>query len=118
MKWFNRFYLLYIIFLIILLFTSCNNIKYIPVKEYVYITDTISEKKYLKEIEVLKYDISLIKDSSNIIIDSLNNVINELNSDNFVLNYKLLRIKEYNRIAAQGNNIKFLRGWINRVLNE
>lgn len=32
--------------------------------------------------------------------------------------YKLLRIREYNRIAAQGNNIKFLRGWINRVITK
>lgn len=32
--------------------------------------------------------------------------------------YKLERIKNYNNIAAKGNNIKFLRGWINRVLND
>lgn len=32
--------------------------------------------------------------------------------------YKLLRIREYNRIAAKGNNLKFLRGWINRVINK
>ena len=37
---------------------------------------------------------------------------------NFKLNkIKIERIREYNRIAAQGNNIKFLRGWINRVIN-
>lgn len=30
---------------------------------------------------------------------------------------KLARIAEYNRIAGQNNNIKYLRGWINRVLN-
>lgn len=35
-----------------------------------------------------------------------------------VLKVKLDRIKEYNRIAGQGNNITFLRGWINRVLNQ
>jgi len=34
-----------------------------------------------------------------------------------IAEYKLLRIREYNRIAAQGNNIKFLRGWIIRTLN-
>jgi len=34
-----------------------------------------------------------------------------------VAEYKLLRIREYNRIAGQGNNIKFLRGWIIRTLN-
>ena len=36
----------------------------------------------------------------------------------FVAKYKLERIRHYNEIAAKGNNIKFLRGWINRVLNE
>lgn len=34
-----------------------------------------------------------------------------------VAEYKLLRIREYNRIAAQGNNLKYLRGWIIRTLN-
>ena len=38
--------------------------------------------------------------------------------DLFITNYKLGRIKYYNDIAAKGNNIKYLRGWINRVLNE
>lgn len=31
--------------------------------------------------------------------------------------YKLERIRYYNKIAAKGNNIKYLRGWINRVLD-
>ena len=34
-----------------------------------------------------------------------------------VRDIKLERIAEYNRIAGQNNNIKYLRGWINRVLN-
>ena len=34
-----------------------------------------------------------------------------------VRDIKLARITEYNRIAGQNNNIKYLRGWINRVLN-
>ena len=34
-----------------------------------------------------------------------------------VRDIKLTRIAEYNRIAGQNNNIKYLRGWINRVLN-
>ena len=32
--------------------------------------------------------------------------------------FKLERIRDYNEIAKKGNNIKYLRGWINRVLNE
>lgn len=54
-------------------------------------------------------------------IDSLNyykQQYDSVNEELFMANYKLERIREYNRIAAQGNNITFLRGWINRVLNE
>lgn len=54
-------------------------------------------------------------------IDSLNYYKQQYDSVNvelFMANYKLERIREYNRIAGQGNNITFLRGWINRVLNE
>lgn len=41
-----------------------------------------------------------------------------ISTELFVAKYKLERIRHYNEIAAKGNNIKFLRGWINRVLNE
>lgn len=41
-----------------------------------------------------------------------------MNSEEFTLRYKLERIRYYNDIAKNGNNIKYLRGWINRVLNE
>lgn len=58
-------------------------------------------------------------------INKLNEIIignykklDSLKSAIFVYDYKLARIKEYNDIAAKGNNIKYLRGWINRVLIE
>lgn len=41
-----------------------------------------------------------------------------ISAELFVAKYKLERICHYNEIAAKGNNIKYLRGWINRVLNE
>lgn len=41
-----------------------------------------------------------------------------ISAELFVAKYKLERIRHYNAIAAKGNNIKYLRGWINRVLNE
>lgn len=41
-----------------------------------------------------------------------------ISAELFVAKYKLERIRYYNDIAAKGNNIKFLRGWINRVLND
>lgn len=90
-------------------------------------------------IDEYKQDI-ITKDSIyNYTVDSLNNIILETENNakyyEYLLHYndlaldsvseelevskvKLERIREYNRIAGQGNNIKFLRGWINRVLNE
>ena len=41
-----------------------------------------------------------------------------ISAELFVAKYKLERIRHYNEIAAKGNNIKYLRGWLNRVLNE
>lgn len=54
------------------------------------------------------------RDSLNACIADTTNMSAEL----FIAKYKLERIRRYNEIAAKGNNIKFLRGWINRVLNE
>lgn len=42
---------------------------------------------------------------------------NRLREKCIVDEYKLERIRYYNKVAANGNNIKFLRGWINRVLD-
>lgn len=52
--------------------------------------------------------------------DSLNSYKADttISAELFVAKYKLERIRYYNDIAAKGNNIKYLRGWINRVLNE
>ena len=52
--------------------------------------------------------------------DSLNSYKADttISGELFVAKYKLERIRYYNDIAAKGNNIKYLRGWINRVLNE
>lgn len=47
----------------------------------------------------------------------LRRAVDSLSTELFVANYKLGRIREYNRIAGQRNNIKYLRGWLNRVLN-
>lgn len=41
-----------------------------------------------------------------------------ISAELFAAKYKLERIRHYNEIAAKGNNIKYLRGWLNRVLNE
>ena len=74
-----------------------------------------------KELTSARDSIQIYKDSLSIYSDSIvfykHNFI-DAEEALFVAEYKLGRIKEYNRIAAQGNNIKYLRGWLNRVLNE
>lgn len=72
---------------------------------------TISDNSNVIRIINLERELQLTRDSLNSIRDSIG-------EDLFVARYKLARIKYYNNIAAKGNNIKFLRGWINRVLNE
>lgn len=78
---------------------------------YVPVKDTISDNSNVIRIVNLERELQLTRDSLNSIRDSIG-------EDLFVARYKLSRIKYYNDIAAKGNNIKFLRGWINRVLNE
>ena len=99
---------------------SCNS-NYIPPVEkivYVFVKDTISEKINTARIAELEHKCYLLQDSLNTVRDSLNTVKDSFGEDLFITNYKLGRIKYYNDIAAKGNNIKYLRGWINRVLNE
>lgn len=67
----------------------------------------LNEKLIMQNIEVENY-----KDSINSLIQEFDSINEELQINKI----KIERIREYNRIAAQGNNIKFLRGWINRVI--
>ena len=67
----------------------------------------LNEKILMQNIEVENY-----KDSINSLIQEFDSINEELQINKI----KIERIREYNRIAAQGNNIKFLRGWINRVI--
>lgn len=50
--------------------------------------------------------------------DSIKIINDSLNVELFRANYKLNKISQYNAIAAKGNNIKYLRGWIRRALEE
>lgn len=108
-------YIVNIIIAVIAIFviTACNNSpiekEFIYVHVPVHVKDTIAEKANIMRIATLEHELKLTSDSLNIIKDSLNEKL-------FVANYKLARIKRYNEIAAKGNNIKYLRGWINRVL--
>lgn len=103
-------YYKYILWLLIASIYSCNNP---PVEKVIYVPvkDTISEKSNIARIVALEYKCYELQDSLNMVKDSLG-------GDLFIAKYKLARIKYYNDIAGKNNNIKFLRGWINRVLKE
>lgn len=73
--------------------------------------DTINEQTNIARIIRLEHDITLYQDSLKLVRDSLGENL-------FIANYKLAKIKRYNELAAKGNNIKYLRGWINRALDE
>lgn len=108
-------YIVNIVIAVIAIFviTACNNSpvekEFIYVHVPVHVKDTVAEKANIMRIATLEHELKLTRDSLNIIKDSLNEKL-------FVANYKLARIKKYNEISAKGNNIKYLRGWINRVL--
>lgn len=96
---------------VIILCTVCTNFKNntIPVEKIIYVpvTDTTCVDSliyYREQLRCIQDSLAYVKDS--------------LGEDLFVARYKLGRIKYYNQVAAKGNNIKYLRGWINRVLND
>lgn len=88
-----------------------NNVLPPPIKEIVYVPtpDTMG----VQEIIFLKEQLRRTKDSLDILKSDTT-----MSAELFVAKYKLERIRYYNDIAKKGNNIKFLRGWINRVLEE
>lgn len=100
----------FIIFILFILFVGSN------IYRQINYNNNIEQININKDSVILNYKYNI--DSLNYKIDSLIAKQDSLNSEIFILKYKLSRIKEYNRIAENGNNIKFLRGWINRVLNE
>lgn len=83
--------------------TPVPEIRYVPVTASTTINELVLTKELLRRTQ-----------------DSLNAYKSDttISADYFVVKYKLERIRYYNDIAGKGNNIKFLRGWINRVLNE
>ena len=101
------------IFLFISLFICSCNEDYVnePHEVIIIEKDTIVYKDTF-ELFVYKELVNSQHDS----IATLNNKLDSISSKLFISEYKLNRIKYYNDIAAKGNNIKYLRGWINRVL--
>ena len=77
-----------------------------PEVQYVQVVDSTRIIQLEQELQKTKDSLNVYKS------DTL------MSSDEFILRYKLERIRYYNDIAKNGNNIKYLRGWINRVLEE
>lgn len=87
---------------------SCASKVAPPIKEIQYV-EVVDSSKIIELQNVLQ----LTRDSLNVYKhDTI------MNEDEFILRFKLERIRYYNECAGKGNNIKFLRGWVNRVLNE
>lgn len=85
-----------------------------PVKETIYIPvkDTVNEQSNIARIIRLEHDITLYQDSLKLMRDSLG-------EDLFIANYKLAKIKRYTDIVDKNpKQLKFYKGWINRVLKE
>ena len=81
--------------------------------------DSIKYEAMIDSIIDYYEDASKVKD--NIYENKINDV--EIKNDSlrvelFKAQYKLNKISQYNAIAAKGNNIKYLRGWIRRALEE
>lgn len=109
---------IFIIFLGIEIYRNCNKNKII--KEYettIVYKDSIYNSTVDSLNNEIRKDEELMQYYKNK-VDSYEILVDSLYEDIDVYKIKLDRIKEYNRIAGKGNNITFLRGWINRVLNE
>ena len=83
--------------------TPVPEIRYVPVTDSTAVNELVLTKELLRRTQ-----------------DSLNAYKSDttISADYFVAKYKLERIRYYNDIAGKGNNIKYLRGWIRRTLDE
>lgn len=85
------------------------------------VTKTIVDSAYIVKADSLEQVIAKL-DSIIVSKDDTINIYRHKNdsvsAELFVLRYKLERVRYYNNIAGKGKNIHFLRGWLNRVLNE
>lgn len=126
---FSNYAILSIVFIIIVLIGGCciqsnytDDEKYITVNadSIKQVTIDSINKVYIDKFKHYTDSVDKAIDESpvkeKLIHDTI--YITKDNEELIVANYKLERIRYYNNIAAKGNNIKYLRGWINRVLNE
>lgn len=91
-----------------------KEIIYVPIEENTISADSL--RQMVKELELNRRR----ADSLDIAYDSINVLsrrCDSLSAEIIVKDIKLERIRYYNDVAAKGNNIVFLRGWINRTLD-
>ena len=120
---FATFFLITTIIGFILYISANNKIKDVTDADVTIDSTNLPVERRIYDSVLFEYNnrIDSINNNYNIVVDSIEYYKNQYDSiyeELFVAQHKLERIREYNRIAAQGNNITFLRGWINRVLNE
>jgi len=115
-----------ILVLVCIVAACCESVK------HKYTNNKISYTKENCIDSIKQYTIDSITNIYTVKIEQLTNTIDSIKNipvkvdtvyieDNEALleaNYKLERIRYYNNIAGKKNNIKFLRGWINRVLDK
>ena len=109
-----------ILLLISIVYAIFINFKY---KDYLlptpkHIIDTVYVDNTNENLINKCDSLMVINDSLMIINDSLILINTKYKNELDVSLFKLERIREYNKIAGKSNNIKFLRGWINRVLED
>lgn len=116
--------LMFICFICIMCGTNkvADDIQYITVKDTIELNNCYRQIDSLKHIiekdNDILYNINITNDSLNTALDIKDDTIRYYKQKYITNEYKLKRIKQYNSIAAKRNNIKYLRGWINRVINE
>ena len=97
------------------LLRGSNDSTLISYNDLRFVNSKLIELEYTKQINDKYKELHKI-DSTSIV--ALNNKLDSISSKLFISEYKLNRIKYYNDIAGNKNNIKYLRGWINRVINK
>ena len=97
---------------VIVIYTNMNNYKQeLSCRDSIYNANIDSLNDVIVETENNAKLYEYLLHCDDIMLDSISEEL-EISKD------KLEKIREYNRIAGQGNNINFLRDSINRVLNE
>lgn len=120
----NILLLMFICFICIMCSTNkvANNIQYITVKDTTELNNCYRQidslKHIIKKDNDMLHHVSIINDSLKYALFIKDDTILYYKQKYITNEYKLKRIKRYNSIAAKRNNIKYLRGWINRTIND